>query len=52
MAGALISLGEDELASLFEEQASLELNCEFCGALYNIDNQKLMQLATAGMKPH
>lgn len=52
MAGALISLGEDELKSLFEEHESLELNCEFCGELYNIDNQKLTHLVTAGMKPH
>lgn len=52
MAGALISLGEEELASLFEEHESLALNCEFCGALYSIDNQKLIQLVTAGMKPH
>lgn len=52
MAGALVSLGEDDLASLFEENTSLELHCEFCGALYNIDNQKLTQLVTAGIKPH
>ena len=52
MAGALISLGEDELASLFEEHESLEINCEFCGALYSIDDQKLTQLATAGVEPH
>ena len=33
MAGALISLGEAELASLFEEHKTLELTCEFCGVL-------------------
>lgn len=52
MAGALISLGEVELASLFEELETLELTCEFCGAHYNIDDKKLTQLATQGVKPH
>ena len=52
MAGALVSLGELELASLFEERQTLALTCEFCGAHYNIDNKKLMQLVTEGVKPH
>lgn len=52
MASALISLGEDDLASLFDEQASLDINCEFCGALYNIDIPKLTALVTSGVKPH
>ncbi|NQV64606.1 MAG: Hsp33 family molecular chaperone HslO [SAR86 cluster bacterium] len=52
MAGALISLGEAELASLFEEHNTLELTCEFCGVLYHIDDKKLTQLATEGVKPH
>jgi molecular chaperone Hsp33 len=52
MAGALVSLGELELASLFEERQTLALTCEFCGAHYNIDNEKLMQLVTEGLKPH
>lgn len=52
MAGALVSLGELELASLFEEHQTLALTCEFCGAQYDIDNKKLMQLVTKGVKPH
>jgi molecular chaperone Hsp33 len=52
MAGALVSLGELELASLFEERQTLALTCEFCGAHYNIDNKKLTQLVTEGVKPH
>lgn len=52
MVGALISLGEVELVSLFEEHKTLELTCEFCGAHYNIDDKKLTQLATEGVKPH
>jgi redox-regulated HSP33 family molecular chaperone len=45
-------LGELELASLFEERQTLALTCEFCGAHYNIDNKKLTQLVTEGVKPH
>ena len=52
MAGALVSLGESELASLFEPQQTLALTCEFCGAHYDIDNKKLVQLVTEGVKPH
>jgi molecular chaperone Hsp33 len=52
MAGALVSLGESELASLFEQHQTLALTCEFCGAHYDIDNKKLMQLVTEGVKPH
>ncbi len=52
MAGALVSLGELELASLFQEHQTLALTCEFCGANYNIDDKKLMQLVTEGVKPH
>ena len=52
MAGALVSLGESELASLFEQQQTLELTCEFCGVHYDIDNKKLIQLVTEGVKPH
>jgi redox-regulated HSP33 family molecular chaperone len=52
MAGALVSLGELELASLFEQHQTLALTCEFCGAHYDIDNKKLMQLVTEGVKPH
>ena len=52
MAGALVSLGESELASLFEQQQTLALTCEFCGAHYDIDNKKLVQLVTEGAKPH
>jgi molecular chaperone Hsp33 len=52
MAGALVSLGEVELTSLFEEHQTLELTCEFCGVHYNIDDKKLMQLVTDGVKPH
>jgi redox-regulated HSP33 family molecular chaperone len=52
MAGALVSLGELELASLFEERQTLALTCEFCGAHYNIDSKKLMQLVKEGVKPH
>ena len=52
MAGALVSLGEVELASLFEQQDMLELTCEFCGVHYNIDDKKLVQLVTEGVSPH
>ena len=52
MAGALVSLGESELASLFEQHQTLALTCEFCGAHYDIDNKKLMRLGTEGVKPH
>ncbi len=52
MAGALVSLGELELAALFQEHQTLALACEFCGANYNIDDKKLMQLVTEGVKPH
>lgn len=52
MAGALVSLGELELTSLFKEHQTLELTCEFCGVHYNIDDKKLMQLVTEGVKPH
>ena len=52
MAGALVSLGESELASLFEQHQTLALTCEFCGAHYDIDNKKLMRLVTEGVKPH
>jgi len=52
MAGALVSLGESELASLFEQHQTLALTCEFCGAHYDIDNKKLVQLVTEGVKPH
>ena len=46
MAGALVSLGESELASLFEQQQTLALTCEFCGAHYDIDNKKLVGILT------
>ena len=52
MAGALVSLSELELTSLFKEHQTLELTCEFCGVHYNIDDKKLMQLVTEGVKPH
>lgn len=41
MAGALVSLGAQELADLFAETATLELSCEFCGTSYEFDTDSL-----------
>ncbi len=52
MAGALVSLGEEELASLFESREALELKCEFCATTYEMDRARLTELLTDGAKPH
>lgn len=52
MAGALVSIGEQELTTMFREQSTLEMVCEFCGTQYLIDEEKLVQLATQGAHLH
>ena len=41
---ALISLGQEELASLIREQGGAELTCQFCGKAYRFDKEALEAL--------
>lgn len=52
MASALVSLGDEELTALFDEQPELELNCEFCGAQYRMDKDRVVALTTQGANLH
>lgn len=44
MARALVSLGAEELASLFEETPTVTLDCEFCRAHYSFGQAQLIEL--------
>ena len=41
---ALISMGEEELVSLIEEQGSAEVGCQFCGKKREFSGEQLRQL--------
>lgn len=41
---ALISMGEDELVSLIEEQGCAEVGCQFCGKIRQFTGEQLTQL--------
>lgn len=40
----LISLGEEELKKIYEEDGKAEIVCHFCGKKYNFDKEKLGQI--------
>ena len=46
MAGALVSLGEEELDDLFKEQDQVELTCEFCNSQYSFDRAGIYTAVT------
>ncbi|MCO4831496.1 MAG: Hsp33 family molecular chaperone HslO, partial [Gammaproteobacteria bacterium] len=52
MANALIALGEAELQSLLTEQTELTLNCEFCGAQYELDGEAIAAEARGDRPAH
>lgn len=52
MANALIALGEAELQSLLAEQTELTLNCEFCGAQYELDGEAIAAEARGDRRAH
>ena len=43
---ALISMGEEELVSLIEEQESAEVGCQFCGKKRTFTREQLQELLT------
>ncbi|MEW9672699.1 Hsp33 family molecular chaperone HslO [Ammoniphilus sp. 3BR4] len=48
MENALISLGEEELQSIIDEQGEAELTCHFCNEVYQVDKpdlERLMKMA-------
>lgn len=48
MENALISLGEEELQSIIDEQGEAELTCHFCNEVYQLDKpdlERLMKMA-------
>jgi molecular chaperone Hsp33 len=52
MANALIGLGESELEALFSQNATLDLNCEFCGQSYRLDRSSITELARGDAPAH
>ena len=44
----LLSLGEKELISLYEENKPVELCCQFCGKKYNFSKDELGKLIKEG----
>jgi len=40
----LISLGSDEVNQIFQEQGSIEVNCEFCGQNYQFDQTDINEI--------
>ena len=52
MANALIALGEAELQALLTEQTELTLNCEFCGAQYEMDGAAIAAEARGDRPAH
>jgi len=41
---ALISMGKEELASLAEEQETVEITCQFCDKVYRFDRQQIQNM--------
>ena len=52
MANALIALGDEELSAIFEEQPVIEIGCEFCGQLWQMSREDLVNIARNGESPH
>jgi len=48
--GALISLGEEELSKLIEEQGKAELTCHFCDKKYHFNKEELQTLLEESKK--
>jgi molecular chaperone Hsp33 len=46
VAEVLRAMGPEESASLLEEQGSIEVDCEFCGAHYHFDHVDVEALFT------
>lgn len=44
MENALISLGQEELQNIIEEQGEAELTCHFCNEVYHVDKPNLERL--------
>ena len=52
MANALIALGDEELTAMFEEQPVIEIGCEFCGQLWQMSREDVVNIARNGESPH
>lgn len=52
LANSLVTLGREELNSLFEESPVVELTCEFCQTVYRFDQQQLMALVHGDAGTH
>lgn len=52
LANSLITLGQDELASLFAETPILKLTCEFCQVVYEFDENRLLALVRGRQDTH
>lgn len=48
VAAMLVSLGEAEVRSIFEEQGEVKVNCDFCSRGYNYDEVDVATLFTDG----
>ena len=52
LANSLVTLGREELNSLFAESPVVELTCEFCQTVYRFDQQQLMALVHGDADTH
>lgn len=52
LANSLVTLGKDELDELFAESPVLRLTCEFCHAVYEFDEDRLMALVHGDANTH
>ena len=50
MAGALFSLGEDDIRQLMEKEGGAEVRCEFCRQSYRFSKTELDKLLKTGPK--
>lgn len=42
--GALLTLGPDDLAALFEQENSVSTNCDYCGVSYEVTRDQILPL--------
>ncbi len=52
LANSLVSLGQQELRHLFDEEPELTLTCEFCQQQYRFDEARLMKLVVGDEAKH
>ena len=44
MAAALMTVGQDELQAMIDEDHGAELSCQFCNSKYHFDESELQEI--------